>query len=137
MALKTVVIFGTFDGIHKGHLEFIRQARKQGDRLVVIIARDNVVKELKKKIPAHNEMERLDTVLNIEEIDQVFLGDSERGTYKTLKEINPDIIFLGYDQQDLHNDIFKKIESDNLPKMELLFGKPYQPELFKSSILNK
>lgn len=137
MALKTVVIFGTFDGIHDGHREFIREAKKQGDRLVAIVARDKIVKELKKLIPIRDEIDRLSAVLSIDDIDLALLGDLEQGTYNVLKEINPDIIFLGYDQQDLHNDIFKKIENGGLPKIELIFGKPYQPELFKSSILNK
>jgi len=137
MVLKTVLIFGTFDGIHEGHREFIREAKKQGDRLVAIIARDKVVHELKGITPLRDEIERLSTVLNIEDIDSSFLGDLEHGVYNVLKEINPDIIFLGYDQQDLHNDIFEKIKNGSLPKMELIFGKPHQPELFKSSIFNK
>ncbi len=137
MALKTVVIFGTFDNIHDGHREFIKQARKQGERLVAIIARDNAIKELKQKAPINDELDRLNTVLEIESIDLVFLGDQEQGVYNILKEINPDIIFFGYDQQDLHNDICQKIENGSLPKIELIFGKPHQPELFHSSILNK
>jgi FAD synthetase len=137
MAFKTVVIFGTFDGIHKGHREFIREARKQGEKLVAIIARDQMVKKIKNKNPVHDELERLNAVLNIEDIDQVFLGDPEQGTYKILKEVNPDIIFFGYDQQDLYNNIIEKIKTGFLPKMELIFGKPHQPELFHSSILNK
>jgi FAD synthetase len=136
MTFKTVVIFGTFDGIHEGHREFIRQARKQGEKLVAIIARDEAVKKLKRKTPINDELERLNAVLNMEDIDLVFLGDPEQGTYNILREVNPDIIFLGYDQQDLHNDIVEKIKNVALPKIELIFGKPYQPELFHSSILN-
>ena len=43
MINKTIAIFGVFDGIHDGHLFFIREAKKQGNRLVAIVARDEVV----------------------------------------------------------------------------------------------
>jgi cytidyltransferase-like protein len=137
MVFKTVIIFGTFDYVHEGHLHFIRQAKKQGERLVAIVARDEVALKIKTKKPINDELERFNKVLNIEDIDLVFLGDREQGVYNTLKEINPDMIFLGYDQGDLHNDILEKIKSGYLPKMELIFGEPYLPEIFHSSILNK
>lgn len=137
MVFKTVIIFGTFDYVHEGHLHFIRQAKKQGERLVAIVARDEVALKIKTKKPINDELERFNKVLNIEDIDLVFLGDREQGVYNTLKEINPDMIFLGYDQEDLHNDILEKIKSGYLPKMELIFGEPYLPEIFHSSILNK
>lgn len=136
MALKTVVIFGTFDGIHEGHREFIRQAKKQGEKLVAIVARDNVVEKIKNKKPTNDELERLNMVFEIEDIDLAFLGDKDQGIYHVLKEINPDIVFLGYDQIDLHNDILEKIKTGFLPKIELIFGKPYKSDLFHSSILN-
>lgn len=136
MAFKTVVIFGTFDGIHEGHREFIREARKQGEKLVAVIARDKMIEKIKAKLPVQDELERLNNILNINEIDLAFLGDQEQGTYNILKEINPDIIFFGYDQQDLHNDIVEKIKTGFLPKIELIFGQPYRPDLFHSSILN-
>ena len=137
MIFKTVVIFGVFDGIHEGHLEFIKQARKQGERLVAIVARDNIVEKIKSRVPTNDELDRLNTVLNIKEVDLAYLGDREQGIYNILKEVNPDMIFLGYDQQDLNNDLKEKIKSGYLPNLELIFGKPYQPDLFHSSILNK
>jgi len=137
MAFKTVLIFGAFDGLHDGHLNFISQAKRQGERLVAIVARDNMIYKIKRKTSRYNELERLKAVLDINEVDLVFLGDLEQGVYNVLKEINPDIIFFGYDQQDLHNDIVQKIKMGILPKMELIFGQAYKPEIFHSSILNK
>ncbi len=136
MIYKTVVIFGVFDGVHEGHHEFIRQARAQGERLVAIVARDNIVERIKKRLPHNDELDRLNEVLNIKEVDMAYLGDKEQGVYNILKEINPDMVFLGYDQHDLYNDILDKIKIGYLPSIELIFGKPYQPELFHSSILN-
>ena len=41
-----VVVAGTFDGIHPGHLSFLKQASELGNELVVIVARDKTVQRL-------------------------------------------------------------------------------------------
>jgi cytidyltransferase-like protein len=134
--MKTVVIFGVFDGIHDGHRAFIAQAREQGERLVAIVARDESVLQFKGKAPTATEVERINTLLGVPEIDLVLLGDAEPGTYKALQEVAPDIVFLGYDQQALFANIKKAIENKILPNIELVFGTPYKPETMHSSILN-
>lgn len=137
MSSKVVVIFGTFDGIHDGHRRFIGGAKKQGEKLVAIITRDYIVKKLKNKISNYKETQRLNMVFKLDEIDSAFLGDKKQGSYNILKKINPDIIYLGYDQKKLYKDISKRIKNKSLPNFKLVFGKPYKPELFHSSILNK
>ena len=62
MPNKKVVIFGVFDGIHEGHLAFIKEAKKQGNNLVAIVARDEMVQKLKGKIPKYNEVERINSL---------------------------------------------------------------------------
>ncbi len=135
--IKTVAIFGTFDGIHEGHRDFIRQAREYGEQLVAIVARDTTVEKLKNKLPLHDEKERIKMLLEIPEIDLVLLGDVEEGTYKALMEVNPSIVYLGYDQQALSDNIKKSMEEGIVPKVELILGKPHKPESMHSSILNK
>lgn len=136
MLNKTVVIFGVFDGIHEGHLYFIKEAKEQGNRLVVIVARDEVAKELKGRIPKHNEVERINALLEVSDVDLVLLGDREMETYNTLKEVSPGIVFLGYDQKALFDSINKMMKTGYLPKIEVIQGEPYKPEIFHSSILN-
>lgn len=136
MNLKTVLIFGVFDGIHDGHRDFIREAKKQGDRLVAIVARDSVVENLKGKIPLHNEADRIKALLEVPDIDLVFLGDPEEGTYNIVKEIKPNTIYLGYDQQALFDNISKAISDVVLPEIELVYGKAHKGDILHSSILN-
>jgi cytidyltransferase-like protein len=45
--ITTVMVFGTFDGIHDGHRYFLNEAKKFGDKLVVAVAKDTTVKTLK------------------------------------------------------------------------------------------
>jgi cytidyltransferase-like protein len=137
MSNKTVVIFGVFDGVHDGHLSFIREAKKQGNHLVAIVARDSVVEELKSKLPEYSEVERINALLEIPEIDLILLGDPKIGTYNILKEVKPNVVFLGYDQQALYENLNNAIKNGNFPEIEIVRGKPHKPEIFHSSILNK
>lgn len=137
MKIKTVLIFGAFDGVHEGHSEFIQEAKLSGSRLVAVVARDKSIIELKNKTPLNNENIRFKSISKIKEVDEVFLGDEDLGTYKVLRKIKPDLIFLGYDQQGLYEDLIRKMEKGIIPKIEIIFGKPHFPEKFHSSILNK
>ena len=137
MQARTVLIFGVFDGVHDGHREFIKDAKKNGDRLVAIVARDEVVEKLKGKAPLHSEADRIKELLEVPDIDLVVLGDPEEGTYNIVKEIKPHIIYLGYDQQSLYENISNAMTKGVLPEIELVYGKAHEPEVFKSSIINK
>jgi len=136
MNIKKILIFGVFDGVHDGHLSFINEARSHGDQLVAIVARDSVVEKLKGKLPKYNEVERIKDLLEVKEIDLVFLGDPETGTYNILKEIRPDIVFLGYDQNVLCEDLKKAVKKKNIPDVEIITGIPYKSDSLHSSILN-
>lgn len=134
---NTVVIFGVFDGIHEGHLAFIKEAKSQGEKLIAIVARDSVVLRLKGHLPLYDESSRVKSLLETGCIDQAVLGDDSEGEYSVLKEIKPDLIYLGYDQKFLHEDISRAIKNNLLPKMEIMHGNPYKPDIFHTSLLRK
>jgi len=101
-----VMATGTFDLLHMGHIYYLKEAKKLGDRLVVVVARDSTVRKLKHEPITPEEM-RLDIIKELKIVDEATLGH-EDDMYATVKEIKPDIIALGYDQ--VHDE--KKIEQE-------------------------
>ncbi len=71
---KTVMIFGTFDGLHPGHLSLISQARLLGDRLIAVVARTETVERIKGHKPLHTEIQRVQALRDTKLINRVELG---------------------------------------------------------------
>ena len=95
-----VMATGVFDLLHPGHVYFLREARKLGDELVVVVARDTTARKFKHE-PITSEQSRLQMVDALKPVDRALLGH-EGNIYDILDEIRPDIIVLGFDQ--VHNE---------------------------------
>ena len=95
--MKKVLVFGTFDLLHPGHLYFLEQARRHGNKLVVVVTRDEVVKKLKRKKPALSERDRVAMEGALRMVDDVLLGD-RLGECKVVLREKPDVIVYGHDQ---------------------------------------
>ena len=129
--MKKAIVFGTFDILHEGHIDFFKQAKAHGDFLAVVIGRDSTVEKVKGKKPQHNEHQRMAAVYNIPEVDLALLGDKE-DPYKVLEEQKPDVICLGYDQDSYTENLEEELKKRGI-KAEIVRLKPYMPEKFKSS----
>jgi len=126
--MKKVLVFGTFDLLHPGHVDFLRQARSLGQRLIVVIARDENVKLIKNKWPQWPEQARLRKVKELDFVDEVRLGNKHL-TYDLVTEINPDVIGVGYDQA---------VDMDRLKQVfkgEVVRLKAFKEDVYKSSKL--
>ncbi len=132
--MKTVMVFGTFDGVHPGHEYFLSEAKKLGDQLVVVIARDITVEELKGRRPKRPEIERREALAEDRHVDQVLYGDRELGSYTVLQQIAPDVIAVGYDQQELKQSLANWISARGL-SIELVEIASHRPDIYKSSLL--
>ncbi len=122
------MVFGTFDIIHPGHAYLLTEAKKLGDYLVVIIARDQTVKEVKGRGPQNDENSRLKNISDLNIADKVILGNIS-DKYQVIKEEKPDIIALGYDQRAFV-DKLKTIVDKNTKIVRL---KPFKENIYKSS----
>lgn len=132
--MKKVLIFGTFDGLHPGHLNFFEQAKKYGDYLIVVVARDKTVKKMKNRFPLRNEMERLGTLQKCKLINEARLG-YEDNPYGIIEEIAPDVICFGYDQKTFTENLPKELEKMSL-STKIYRMKPYKPKEYHSIILD-
>jgi len=134
--MKRVLVFGTFDGFHNGHLNFFKQAKKYGDYLIVVVARDDTVKKIKGNFPFRNEVERAKDVQECKIVNEVKLGNNRSNPYKILKMIKPDVICLGYDQKVFTKNLPKEIKKLRL-KTKVFRMKSYKAKRFHSSIIKK
>lgn len=124
--------FGTFDFLHLGHLNYFEQAKKYGDYLIVVIARDSTKQKQKKDI-FFTEEERQQLVQALQIVDEAVLGDHE-DHYKIISEKKPDIICLGYDHSISEETLQEELQRRSLSP-QIVRANPFQPTSQKSSRL--
>ncbi len=131
------MVFGTFDGIHKGHLNFFKQAKNftKNSFLIVSIARDSNVLKIKGRKPDLVETERLKLIKECNFVDKTILAGKTNYLKHILKE-SPDIIALGYDQKAYVQNLKKDIKNKGL-KIRIIRLKPYKEKIFKNHLLKK
>ena len=128
--MKKVLVFGTFDIIHAGHRHFLIEARTYGDQLVAVIARDKTAQEVKGRLPRHTELDRTRALKDSGLVDEVVLGGLG-DKYSVIKEIAPDVIALGYDQQAFVDNLAARIgETITVVRLHA-----FEPDKYKTSLL--
>ena len=134
--MKKVMVFGAFDGLHPGHLDFFKQAKQHGDFLIVSVGTDKNVKTIKGKTPLFNQTERLALTATVELVDQAVLG-AESDFYKEIRKHKPHIICLGYDQWATEADARVELDRVGLKGTKVIRLKPYKVSKAKSTIVKK
>lgn len=76
-----VIVSGYFNPIHKGHIDYFKQAKALGDELFVIVNND-YQRELKGSKAFQNEDERLLIVSHIKPVDKAILSIDQDRTVK-------------------------------------------------------
>ncbi|MFH1631555.1 MAG: adenylyltransferase/cytidyltransferase family protein [bacterium] len=129
-----VLAFGVFDGLHPGHESFLKQASELGDRLIVSLAPDKVVADLKGREVNNKFVQRKSALEALDYIDSVVEGDYEQDTYSSIMKFQPDVIALGYDQAELEKSIRAWLPENNL-QIQIVKLKAHEPKKFKSSLM--
>ncbi len=92
------MVNGTFDILHRGHIELLNFARAQGGSLLVAIDTDRRVKELKgPDRPINNQEDRKFHLENLEAVDYVLFFDSKEELIEIMQGWQPDIYVKGSD----------------------------------------
>ncbi len=132
-----IMVFGTFDGLHKGHLNFFKQAKNfiKNSFLIVSIARDKNVYKIKRFKPLLKEKERLNLIKKCTLVDKVVLSGLANHIPHIVKE-KPDIIALGYDQKFYVKNLEKDLKNKGI-LVKIVRLKPYKKNIFKNNLLKK
>ncbi len=116
--MKVTGLIGVFDGMHEGHLNIIKNARRIGCFLAVAVVSDKAVKKVKGDTrPLFNENHRLNLIKNLKDVDYAYLVDDfdimlldkivhENTGHKL------DIVVRGEDQDHIKG--FEKLSEDTL-----------------------
>ena len=105
--MKTVFISGNFNILHPGHIRLFKFARECGDKVIIGIFGDNLVKE-KNYL---KEDDRMESVKSISIVDEVHV--IKKSLQDTINRIKPDIVLKGKEHENLYNEelnILKKFK---------------------------
>lgn len=94
---KIVMTNGCFDILHAGHVSYLANARKLGDRLIVAVNSDASVKQLKGETrPVNPLMQRMIVLGALESVDWVVPFEEET-PQRLIANILPDVLVKGGD----------------------------------------
>lgn len=95
--LTIVFTNGVFDILHRGHVEYLNEAKSLGDILIVGLNSDKSVKRIKgKSRPVNKEKDRAFVLANLMAVDAVAVFEEDT-PYELIKEIVPNILVKGGD----------------------------------------
>ena len=96
--MKTIFVNGTFDILHRGHLEMLEYAASIGEHLLIALDTDRRVKELKgDSRPINNQADRVYMMYRIKGVKSVMLFDTDEELARLIKITHPDVMVKGSD----------------------------------------
>jgi len=109
--MTTAITFGAYDLFHIGHLNLLRNAKAQCDRLIVGISTSERIYKYKNKRPIFPDNERFEIIRSCRFVDDVFLNDGNPGDLESYTKwfsiFGATKMFVGNDWQG--TDKFEKI----------------------------
>ncbi len=132
---KKVLVAGTFDIIHAGHIRFLREAWKLG-LVYAVVARDKNVQKFKGRLPIMPEDMRLEVVSSIKYVYKALLGD-DTDLLKPVERVRPDIIFLGPDQPMDEEFLKRELERRGIKAEVMRMSRREGPEIASSTSIIK
>ena len=98
MLNKKIIVNGTFDLLHVGHIELLEYAKSLGDQLLVCIDSDSRVKELKgESRPINTQADRIKMLNALRCVDMVQVFDTKEQLIEQIELYQPDIMVKGSD----------------------------------------
>lgn len=138
--MKTVLASGVFDLLHYGHIRYLEEAKLSGGpeaKLIVIVATDDTVVKLKGHHPVMHENQRRALVEALRVVDEALLGYVDMDMLAVLEEIKPDIVAVGYDQNEIVERLRRRIRDKGLETEVVQVGRFGEEELDSSSKIKR
>ena len=115
---KRVLVGGTFDIIHVGHIRYLKEASRLG-LVYAIVATDNNVKKVKGREPILPQDQRYEIVSSLRYVYKALLGHEE-DPLRSVENVKPNVIVLGPDQPIDESWLKKELEHRNLSEVEIV-----------------
>lgn len=110
---KRVVVTGTFDILHPGHVYLISEAMKLGE-VIVVVARDNNVLSIKNRPVVIPEEQRRFMVEAMKGVTRAVLGHEGSDFFRIIEELHPDFLLLGPNQKVSLEEVQKELQQRGL-----------------------
>ena len=143
---KIVMVSGGFDPIHIGHIRMFQEAKKLGDKLIVVINNDNWLKS-KKGYAFMSEGERKEIIEAIAGVDKVVISThpknpKDMSVSKELAKIKPHIFANGGDRnekdaEDPKSSLYKERQIHKKFNIEMVYNVGHGGKVQSSSELVK
>ena len=126
MTAKRIVVAGTFDILHPGHVFLISEAAKLGE-VIVVIARDENVVHAKGHPVIVPEQQRLFMVQALKGVSKAILGKPGLDFLAIVSELEPDVLLLGPNQkmsvEQVQEEVVRRGLKTRVMRLERLFDK--------------
>lgn len=109
----TVLTSGVFDILHPGHVHYLTESRRHGQRLVVVVTSDAQAAR-EKRPPRHPAAERAKAVAALESVDDAFVGPEPYDLVGTVKKAGANVIALGHDQTFDETELAATLKSSGM-----------------------
>lgn len=111
---------GTLDLLHAGHVLMLKECKAQCDFLIVGLQTDPTIDRPEKHKPVESVEERKIRLQGCKYVDKIITYDTEGDLYNLLKELKPDVRFIGEDWKGKH------FTGDDLPIKVIFNSRDHQ-----------
>lgn len=124
--MKIVITSGYFNPIHSGHISYLNEAKKLGDRLFVIVNNDEQV-TLKGSKEFMDEKERQIIIDNLKSVDYSMISNSKNRSiaydFYTIRNMfpNDDLYFAKGGDRSLSNLPQEEIDECKINRIKMIF----------------
>lgn len=108
--MKTVLTYGTFDLLHKGHINLLERAASMGDKLIVGLSTDEFNLAQKGKTVYNDFADRKYMLESIKYVDEVIPENSWDQKIEDIRNNNIDIFVIGDDWLGQFDELKKFVD---------------------------